>query len=203
MLVAGIAVIGAVVVGIDAIHQATKNDTQEGTPSTSEVRASIREFDTDYFSFTAPSGWRSIKEETSSNVFVFRSYRGTLVENELKVYINNPEPENLAVSRVMPVRIDEASSRIIPTQISEHCSKAAGTTIAHGPIKVSVDEASFLCNIDETNFTVIVSEKGGGTTLRLKRSDGTIANYSFLFRSSTVPPETTQFVDILNSFDAI
>jgi len=71
VLVAGIAAVGGVVIGIDAIRQATKDDTQEGIPTTSEVRASIREFDTNYFSFTAPSGWRNLASGCQS-----KSYRG-------------------------------------------------------------------------------------------------------------------------------
>lgn len=203
VLLAGMAFIAGIVIGIDAIRQATKDNTQQGVPSTSEVRASISEFDSDFFSFSAPSRWRNIKEETTSQIYVYRSFRGALVENELKIYVNSTGVDNLAASRVMPVRIDESNGHIIPAQISDHCSQAAGTKEAKQPINVTIEQASFLCLVDDTNFTVIVAEKGGSTSLKLKRNDGSLATYNFYYRSSTTPPETTQLIDILNSFDAL
>ncbi len=197
----GIVVIAGVIIGIDSIRQVTEEQNDEGAPSTSVVRSPIREFDTNYFSFTAPSNWRNIREETTDQVYVYRSYRGDLVENELKVYVNM-DPD-LTATRVIPVRVEDETYNIVPGQVSDHCSEAANVKTAKEPVTVTMDLATFQCIVDGTNFVVVVAEKGGSTSLELMRSNGTVTNYSFLYRSSTTPPETVQLIDILNSFTAI
>lgn len=198
---AGAAVIVAVILGIDSFRQATKDNSSEGSPSTSVVRPSVREFDTDYFSFTAPNGWQNIKAESSAQVYVYRSYRGALVENELKIYVNSNEADSLDATRILPVKIDASTGHIIPSQISDHCSVPAGA--ASSRAVVTIEGISFHCRTDDTNYTVLVGEKGGTTILHLKSGNNSTVNFSFLYRSSTTPPETSQLIDILNSFDTI
>lgn len=194
----GVVLIGTLAIVIDSIRQGRMDNSETGLPITTEVRPPIREFETPYFGFTAPSNWKRIQEENTAQKFVYRSFRGDLVEQELIVYVNDPSADLTAI-RVLSVRVDE-SGRLVPGGVSEHCSTAAGTTKASAPVSVVMDQVSFNCQVDGTNFLVVVGEKGGGTTLQLKRPDGSKAKYNFIYRSSSVPPDTTDLIDILNSF---
>lgn len=202
LIVAGIAVIIGIIIGIDAIRQATQENTQEGAPSTTVVRPPIREFDSPYFQFTAPNGWTNIASETTANTFVYRRFRGQLVEQELTIHVNSA-PSNLSATRVLPVRVDETFGQIIPGEVSDHCKTVAGANATRELTEVTLSEVRFLCQADGTNYLVLIGVRGGNANLRLERTDGSTATYNFLYRSSTTPPETNQLVDIINSFDAI
>jgi hypothetical protein len=201
LLCAGVVTIILMIIIVDTIRQGRDDNTETGTPVITEFNPAIREFESAYFKFTTPSNWRRITDETTDKQYVFRSYRGDLVEQELKVYVNDPTADLLAV-RVLPVRVDE-KGHLIPGGVSEHCSKAAGTTKSSGPVNVTMEQVTFSCQTDGTNFLLVVGERGGGTSLKLKRPSGGEATYSFIYRSSSVPTNTTDLIDILNSFVTI
>jgi hypothetical protein len=190
-------VVGALII-LDTIRQNLHENNQQGAPSTTTIRPSIREFDSAYFTFMAPPAWTSVEKESTATKFVYQSYRGQLVEQELTIYINDSSAD-LSATRVLPVRV-ENSQRIIPTQVSEHCSTASSVKSAHAPVPVSFLDTTILCQLDGTNYLVVIAEKGGGPSIQLNRADKSMAGYSFLYRSSTVPPDTTQLINILNSF---
>ena len=194
----GTLVVVGLAIFIDSVRQQQQDNTETGAPVVTTVSPSIREFESPYFRFTTPSNWRRITDETTDKQFTYRSYRGDLVEQELKIFVNNTSAD-LSAIRVLPVRINE-NGKIIPGAISEHCSVAAGVTKASAPVSVTMEQVNFLCQVDGTNFLVVIGERGGGSTLNLKRPNGSTAKYSFIYRSSSVPPNSTDLIDILNAF---
>jgi hypothetical protein len=191
------ATIGLIILA-DAVRQNLRNDPQTGTPKVTVIRPSIREFDTEYFTFSTPTNWTNVAESTSGRTFVYRSYRGQLVEQELTVYVNGA-PEDLSATHVLPVRVDE-QNRLVPTEVSGHCNTVSDVKKANAPLRVTIMQTSMLCRLDDTNFLVAVGEKGGSTNIKMRRADGSGITYSFLYRSSAVPPDTLELVNIINSF---
>lgn len=196
-----VVIIGAIVIGFDSINQSITNDTQVGKTNETSVRPLIREFDTDYFMFTAPSNWVSIPSETTDKKFTYRGYNGTLIDSELIIYVNNTAAD-LEASYVLPIRIDEKQT-IIPTQVSDHCNTKSDKKNTASTTRVAIMEVTMLCRVDSTNYLVVAGLKGGDTDIKLKRNNGTIANYNFIYRSSSVPPNSLPFINILNSFIAL
>jgi hypothetical protein len=190
--------IGGSIVLIDTFRQDKYSDVKTSQPTITTVGPSIREFETPYFSFTAPTSWTNILAESTQSKFVYRSLRGALIENELTIYANDPS-SYLSATYVLPVRIQDGK-HIIPTEVSEHCSKASEVKKASIPVKVNIMNTTMLCNLDSTSYLVIVGEKGGNTEIKLKRSNGSEISYRFLYRSSTVPADSLPLANIMNNF---
>ncbi len=182
---------------IDAMRQRREPKEQLGKASVTIIKPSLREFGSDYFTFNAHESWKAMTEESSPTKYVYRSYRGALVEQELIIYVNDTAP-NLVATRVLPVTIDKGSQLILG-EVSGHCGKDAKSK---NIISVTIEQTTITCQTDGTNFIVVVAERGGNTKLSLKHNNET-ASYSFLFRSSTFPADATQLLDILNSFSSL
>lgn len=191
--------VGAVV-AFDALRQTTEDNTETGAPSTTTIRPSIREFDSEYFTFTAPPSWTNVASESTAQKFVYRSLRGQLVEQELTVYVNE-QSADLSATRVLPVRIEEGK-RLIPSEVSDHCNTASALKKANAPMPVTIGQVSMLCRLDDTNYLVVIGEKGGNTDIKLTGASKT-TTFHFMYRNSTFTPDTTQLIDILNSFTPI
>lgn len=185
---------------VDSFRQSKSHD-QTGPVFVTTLAPSIHKFATPYFSFTAASNWTSVSNESTSNKFVYRSFRGKLVEQELKIFINDMAVD-LTATRVLPVKINEDRS-LLAGEVSEHCSTLTNIKTANGPVLINAEQTKFLCQLDGTNFLVVLGEIGGDTTIRLKRSDGSYATYNFLYRSSTTPPNTVGLIDIIKSFTSL
>lgn len=198
LVLLGLLVFAGALVVADSMRQSSDEKPVEGQPTVSVVGPSQKEFSSAYFAFKAPSSWTNIAAETTGSKFVYRSYRGQLVEQELAIYINSA-PSSAVVTRVLPVRVEEGGKHMIPGDMSEHCSKAAGTAVGQ-PVAVTMDGVHFVCQVDSTNYLAAVGVRGGGIDVKLTRADGSSANYNFIYRCSTVLPDSAQLVDIINSF---
>lgn len=182
----------------DALHSNNKNGPELGQPKVTELRPAIKEFDSDYFSFTAPTNWQAIAAESRQDKYVYRSFRGNLVEHEFKVYIGSTK-EDISATRALPVRID-VQNKLIPSDVTEHCSNASSLKKSTAPVSTVIGGVAMLCQLDGTNYLVVVGLKEGDTNIKMLRPDGSSIIFSFIFRSSTVPPESLPLVNILNSF---
>ena len=201
LIAIAIGLVIGLIVYLDVNKQNNVKNDQKGTALVTTIKPSTIDFKTVYFSFTAANNWINSASETSDKAFVYRSYRGALVEQELKIYVNDGS-EDLAATRALPIEID-GSGHIISGTVTEHCSSAGVNKMA-GPIQlVTIGGTRMLCKIDDTNFLVVVGEIKGSTSIKLSRPDGTLATYSFLYRSSTLPANTRDLVDILKSFKTL
>jgi len=198
LVIFGVIILIGIVIGIDATRQNLHHDTEVGQPSVTTVHPSIREFDTPYFTFNAPTGWTNVDSESATHKFDFKSYRGTLIEQELTVYVDDPTAD-LTGTYALPVKIG-TDQRIIPTQVTDHCNTVSAIKKANAPVVVTIMQTKISCLLDGTNYVVIVGEKDGDANIKLKRPNGRIATYNFVYRSSTVPPDSLPLVNILNTF---
>lgn len=200
LICVGIIIVIGVVVVLDSFRQ-SKSHNQTGPVIVTTLAPSIHKFSTPYFSFTAPSSWINISNESAANKFVYRSFRGKLVEQELKIFVNDMAVD-LTATRVLPVKIYDDKS-LLAGEVSEHCSTYTNIKTANGPVIINAGQTKFLCQLDGTNFLVVLGEIGGDTTIRLKRSDGSYATYNFMYRSSTTPTNTVGLIDIIKSFTSL
>ena len=199
LLLVALVVIGAVIViSLDGFNQNIKSDTMIGKPIVTTVKPSIREFDTPYFTFSSPTTWKNIPEETTTQKFVYQGGYGKMLQQQLDIYVNTP-PKDLSGTYALPVRVDTLSNRLIPTEVSPHCNTASSIKKASAPMEVVINEVKMLCQLDVVNYIVIVGEKGGSTGIKLKRNDGTYATYYFVYRSSSIPPDTQPLIAIISS----
>jgi len=182
----------------DALKQSDQAPSSSET-TTSTVSAQTVTFDTPYFSFTVPNNWQSMTKESTPQKYVYRSYRGDLVEQELNVYINSNGDDTSAI-RVLPVTYDSSNGRFTQSDISEHCSTKAGTKAAHEPVRVSIADTSLMCQIDGTNYLVVVGLKSGSEVMKLKGPSGQTMQMTIFYRNSIVPADPDKLVKLMQQF---
>lgn len=188
----------AAVIKIDSYLQERRNSPESTTSAqtTSYFTPSTQIFRTPYFQFQANKNWAEVPAESSENTFVYRSLRSNLVEHDLTIYVGGAP--NVPATHVLPVRLKNDMREITPGMVSEHCKKAVGHRL---PEKMLTFEGiSFLCDVDSPQYMVLAGIKGGSSQLKMKRPNGQAQNYTILYRNVTAEPETSQFLEILSSF---
>ncbi len=152
-----------------------------------------------YFQFQANKTWVEVPGESTPTKFIYRSFRGNLIEHQMTIYVNE-SPANLVANRVLPVTISD-NSELLPATVTDHCIKATGKSSIDDPM-IAMERVKFKCDADSTNYAVLVGQVGGTTTLPLKRADGSMANYTIYYTNLKATPEPSQITDIVNSFQA-
>jgi hypothetical protein len=199
--IAVIIIIAMLVIGIDAQHQNTKVETSTGKQIVTTIRPSVREFDTPYFSFSAAPAWINLPEQSTPQKFVYQGGSGKVLQQELDVYVNIP-PKDMSGTYALPIKIDEGN-KIVPTQITDHCNTASTVKKASLPVTVTIMGVTMQCKLDSANYITVVGEKGGDSSIKLKRSDGSIATYYFIYKSSSNPADMQPLINIMSTFMAI
>ncbi len=185
---------------VDSMLKRERN-SQEATTSavtTSYFAPSTQIFRTKYFQFQTNKIWAEAPADSTENKFVYRSMRNNLIEHELNIYVKET-PANLSATRVMPVTTINGNKELVPGTVSKHCREKAGAMTAADKI-VNMDGIDMLCNVDNTQYSVIVGKKGEGTILTLTRPDKQKLTYVIYYTNVTANPEASQLVDILNTF---
>jgi hypothetical protein len=163
-------------------------------------------FSTPYFRFTDSEDWQLIKSQSSTSKFVFQKYlhNSNLVQHQLIVYINStPPPNDLAASRVLPVKVNAENNSFIPEEVSGHCGKEYKANELHKVELRQVSGSTLLCDPDQGQFRVIITKAGGDYNLRLKRANGLAANYIIIYQNQKIDPDSDTVMQIASSFQAI
>lgn len=183
------------------VHQVNPNTPQTTTShtATSVITPSVRIFKTPYFQFQAPDSWLEVQNESTSNKFIYRSLRSSLIEHEIVVYVNQI-PANLESSRVMPVTFKTNNTELDPGDVSGHCINVLGGKPNVNAVDIIVASVHLKCDSDTTNYTVLVGQRGGDTVLKMNRPDGTNASYSMYYTNLRAVPDSIELNDILKSF---
>jgi hypothetical protein len=165
-----------------------------------------KDFSTPYFKFKDTEEWHFISNQSAKNKYVFQKYltNSELVQHQLTVYVNNtPQPLELASSRVLPVELNSLDNSIKPSSVSEHCGKAYKPNELHKVMNRLLDNTTMLCDPDQGQFRVVFAKLGGDYNLKLKRTDGSTANYIIIYQNQKLDPDTDTVMQIANTFQSI
>jgi hypothetical protein len=192
------------------LYDMLTNDSKPQTPTSPVVVKNVS-FDNNYFSssffrFTDSGNWSLIKNQSTNNKIVFQKYltNSNLVQHQLIVYINStPLSLDLASSRLLPVTINEASNGFTAGQVSDTCAKTYGPSELHKIQLKQISGATLLCDPDQGQFRAVLSRIGGDYNLKLKRSDGSVANYIIIYQNQKLDPDTDTLNQIASSFQAL
>jgi hypothetical protein len=177
---------------------------REQEPVTSSVQTlvqapSIRVFRTPYFQFQTGNSWAEDAKETTENVFVYRSYKGPLIEHDLYIYIN-PPVEQFDATRIQPVSPKEDGTFEVVEGISDHCDNILPEGNKDREQVVTFKEVKFMCDADDTIYDVLVGKAGGTPYMDLVRPSGTMARYVIKYRDLTAEPTGRELKEIVRSF---
>lgn len=198
ILLAILLVVGIIIL-IDSLK--TKDENQQGKIESHTVSEDFAEFTTPFFYFKTAKSWRTVEKESTDNKFVYRSFRGTLLEQELVVYVNNPGADLIA-THVLPVEIESKQS-IISTNVSDHCNTVSAVKKAGASTPITIAGVAMQCVLDGTEYKVAAGVKGGTTDIVLTRPGGTTATYNFLYKNFTFSPDGLAFIKLLRTFKTL
>jgi hypothetical protein len=204
-------VVAVVLIAIGAfLYDFLTNDATPQKPTSPTVVKSVsfdsKYFSTPYFRFTDSGNWNFINSQSTGSKYVFQKYlsNSTLVQHQLIVYVNTtPPPLDLASSRVLPVQVNEDGGGFKAGQVSDHCGKLYGPNEPHRVQPRQISGTTILCDPDQGQFRVVIGQTGGDYNLKLKRSDGSFANYVIIYQNQKLDPDIDTVEQIAGSFQAI
>jgi hypothetical protein len=154
----------------------------------------------DYFQFEDTGAWVLDKQNSTGNKFIYHKFRKSVLEHELIVYMNQvPIPLYLATPRVLPLRIVNDNS-FQATDVSNECGKTYAKGELHKVKEVSISNATMLCDPDNTQYYVVLSEINGDYRLHLKRPNGTPVQFVITYKDDGLDPQPSSLLNIASSF---
>lgn len=198
-----VAVLAALIVfalRLDSLLQDRVNTPElTTTDETSTYFASRNKiFTTDYFQFQAPKNWAAIPSESGSGKYVYRGINKPIVEDELVIYVNDI-PGDLLATRLLPVEASPVGQGLTVGSVSDHCNNALADHNIDEKV-VTYKKVSLNCDVDNTQYNVLVGLVGGSTRMKLNRPDGSTADYTILFKDLRAIPDASALLQIMQSF---
>jgi hypothetical protein len=187
----------------DLVKEGASETSVTSESSASVQSAAINIFRTEYFQFQAPRSWREVASESKGTRFVYRSYRGPLVERDLIIEVNPQQKVPLSsvkTTRVWAVKINESGLLTPVGSVSKHCKEAVAEAANQAPQILTLDEVTFPCHPNGGLYEVVAGEMGGTEDLTISRPDGTTATYNIYYRDVTVKSDPEFFRGIIESF---
>ena len=158
-------------------------------------------FNTEYFQFDADVGWVFDEKESSKTKFVYRIWRGPLIEHQLDLYVNDPRGARYEAPHVLPVAID--GNKLVGGTPSEHCKATFPKTGGNrNPAAVKFANTSLTCNPDDIRYRLILGVVNAGNEIKLKRENGQEATYVITYQDLTYSNSGRDLSKIVNSFQA-
>lgn len=198
---------GGAFLAYDVYRSSKSSDTPSASTKevTSTIAAGSEIHNSPYFQFQTPDKWRAIANETKDGHYVYRQYNGPLVEQEFVVDVNRVVTDVLALvqtTRVQAVRVTETGALQVEGDVSDHCNKFVPKTTNKTQQFIKINQVTFACNPDSTNFIVVVGVVGGSEGVTMTRLDGSKANYRMTYRNVTAQPNARDLDDMLKTFEA-
>jgi hypothetical protein len=206
LVVAAIVLVGSGLFLYDLVINSSTPLTPKTPTTVKSVAFDTKFFSSPYFRFTDSGSWELIKSQSTNNKFVFQKFlpNSSLVQHQLIIYINStPPPLELSSSRVLPVSINDEINGFKPAGVSDHCGKLYGANELHKVQLRQISGTTMLCDPDQGQVRVILAKTGGDYNLKLKRSDGSFANYIIIYQNQKLDPDTTTVEQIASSFQSI
>lgn len=197
VILAGLIV--AAIIKLDAYMQKNQNNPADTTTdkTTAYFAPKTKIFRTQYFQFQTDDSWVELPAESNGTQYVYRSIRNNLIEHELIIYVVYI-PDNLDATRVLPVSI-KPDKQLSVNQVSDHCRTILGSQNLN-QAEVSFHGVTMNCDVDDTQFDVLVGLMGGTTKLTLARPNGDSTAYAMYYRNVTASPEAIKLSQIVSSF---
>ena len=185
---------------IDRMNESSSNTEEKTTSNESDgyFASAVSIIRSPYFQFQANKSWSQATSDSSNSKFVYRSLRGSLIERELTIYVN--DSPNLSVTRVLPVNT-KSTSELLPQTVSDHCGKLFPTK-QQSIQSITMDRVTFNCQGDSIAYTVLAGLIRGNTQISLTRPDGQKANYTIYYSDVTATPSASQLNEIISTFQA-
>lgn len=181
-----------------------RDESQQSQQTTLAYQAeATNHFNTEYFEFSTNSNWREMTEENRLNRYVYRSFNSNLVEDELVIEVNEPAQKSLAEQtsdRVLAVTITAEGKLTVAGDVSAHCKEVYPESSFALPKIVQMNNTSFLCNPNSTQYDVVLAELGGGPRLSITRPNMIKTDYYIDYKSYMTEPNTDSLFQILKSF---
>lgn len=195
----------AAYIAIDTFIQSTKKQDVTSQPTYSSVQgASINLFRTEYFQFQADNNWKEIPTETTNGHYVYRSFKGPLVEHDIIIDVNSTKKEalsNVRTNHVMPVEIDSTGKLNVVNGAGDHCKTAVPKDVQKTvPLMVTQRQVTFACSPDSVLYEVKLGVVGGTTDMLIPRPDGTSAKYVVTYRNLKFTPDDSVLRNIVDTF---
>ena len=170
-------------------------DTQISSPMTT--------FTSPYFQFQDTGKWVFDKADSTPNKFIYTKYNGQEIEHQLIIYVNQvPIPLDLATPRVLPVRIVNDNSFEV-TGVSDPCSNQYAPGEPHRVEELAINGADMLCDPDNSQYFVVVSQIGGNYQLPLKRANGAAIQLVITYKDVGLDAQPDSLMNIASSFKTI
>lgn len=185
---------------VDGLNESTSNTEEKTTSGESSgyFAPTVSIIRSPYFQFQANKSWSQATSDSTANKFVYRSLRGSLIERELTIYVN--DSPSLYATRVLPVNL-KGTAELLPQPVSAHCGEKYPTK-QQSVQSVSLERVTFNCKGDSTAYTVFVGLVGGDTKITLTRPDGQMATYTIFYSDVTATPTATHLSEIISTFQA-
>jgi uncharacterized protein (UPF0333 family) len=153
-----------------------------------------------YFQFKDTGKWSFDKHDSTDNKFVYLKYQKNELLHQLNIYVNQtPNPLYLAVQRVLPLRIVNNNSFDI-TNISSPCGAQYAKNELHRVKELSINGAVMLCDPDNAQYTVVLSEINGNYQLKMVRPGGTSIQFVITYQDLGLDPQPDSLLNIASSF---
>ena len=194
----------AAFIAIDTFMQASKKHDATSQPTFSSVQgAAVNLFRTEYFQFQADNNWKEIPNETTKGRYVYRSYKGPLVEHDIVIEVNSSKDEalpNIRTNHVMPVEIDSTGKFNIISGAGEHCKVLLPKGTPNLGLIVTQKQVTFPCSPDSVLYEAKLGVVGGTTKMQMPRPDGTRATYVITYRNLKFTPDDSMLRNIVETF---
>lgn len=200
MVVIVLVILAIIIIRLDGFLQDKVNtpETTTSNQTSSYFASSDKIFTTDYFQFQAAKNWVEIPSESTTSKFVYRGVNKPIIEDELIIYVNEI-PADLSATRLLPAETSASARELIPGTVSDHCNGASADHNIDEKV-VTFKKVKMNCDIDNTQFNVLVGLVEGSTRMKLKRPDGSSADYTILYRNVKAIPDGTHLLEIIRAF---
>jgi hypothetical protein len=153
-----------------------------------------------YFQFQDTGKWSFDKHDSTNNKYVYLKYQKNELLHQLNIYVNQtPPPLNLAVQRALPLRIVNNNSFDI-TNVSSPCVAQYAQGELHREKEISINGAVMLCDPDNAQYSVVLSEIGGSYELKMVRPGGTAIQFVITYTDLGLDPQPDSLLNIAGSF---
>lgn len=197
-------VVGYFVYDIFLQQEKAEDPSVASKPIASTIASNVKVQTSPYFQFQTTEKWRAIANETREGHYVYRGFKGHIVDQELVIDINNLLPEvldNTLITRVLPVTVTSQGSLNVVQEDLVHCKDLVKPGTEKEQQLVIHSRVTFPCNPDSVSFQVVVGLVGGSELMPLPRPDGSKATYRISYRNLSAQQTAGDIVNIIKTFE--